>query len=104
VPFDLLQLIKDMSLETIQDHTIGTLDLSISLRVCNRCITNLYAALFTVSPKSVAHKCGSQICDNAMRNLEAICNVLDELNHLFRAVLYHQKNLNPLGEFINSNI
>ena len=51
-PFGLLQLIKDTSFKTIQDHCVGALNLSVSLRMHHRCITDLNTALITVSPKS----------------------------------------------------
>jgi hypothetical protein len=64
----LLQAVIGVCLETPKYFCIGPLNLSIALWMCNRCIANLDAEVFTVLLKHPASELGPVISDDLVRD------------------------------------
>jgi hypothetical protein len=64
----LFQAIIGVCLETLEYFSIGPLNLSISLWMCNRCVTDFDVEVFVVLLKLFASELGPILCDDPIRD------------------------------------
>jgi hypothetical protein len=100
----LLQAVIGACLEALEDFSIGSLDLSITLWVSNGHIADLDAKVLTVSLERVAGELGLVIGDDPIRDLEPTDDGLDELDCELLVDLDHRGCFRPLGELVDGNI
>jgi hypothetical protein len=100
----LLQAIIGVCLETLEDFSIGSLDLSITLWMSNGRITDLDAKIFTVSLKCTAGELGSVVGDDPIRYPEPTDNGLYKLECGILVDLDHRGYFCPIGELVNGDV
>jgi hypothetical protein len=90
-------------LEAINYHVVRPFDLTVGPWVCNRDIFNLDACIFTELLELVGREIGSQVCDDGIREAEAMQDIRDEINNPIWSELGYRLVLDPLGKLVDSH-
>ena len=97
----LLELIEDVGLESLEDHAIGPLNLTVGTRVSDRGPINPDAVSIIEVQELLRDEVCSMVGDDIVWNTKPIDDVKEELNRLFRADIGDGLHLYPLGEFFH---
>jgi hypothetical protein len=100
----LLQVVMGACLETLEDFSIGSLDLSITLWMSNRHIVDLDAKILTMSLKCVASELVLVVDDDPVWDTEPTDDGLDELDCGLLVDLDHSDYFRPLGEPVDGDV
>jgi hypothetical protein len=100
----LLQAVIGACLETLEDFSIGSLDLSITLWVSNGCIANLDAKILTVSLERVVGELGPIVGDDPVWDPKPTDDGLDELDCGLLVDLDHRGCFQSLGELVDGDV
>ena len=90
-----------MGLESLEDHAIGPLDLTISTWVSDQGPIDPNAVSIIEVQELLPGEVCSVVGDDTVWNTKPIDDVKEELNRLFRADIGDGLRLYPLGEFIH---
>ena len=90
-----------MGLESLEDHAIGPLDLTIGTRVPDRGPINPDAVSVIEVQELLPGEVCSVVDDDAVWNTKPIDDVEEELDRLFRVDIGDGLRLYPLGEFVH---
>jgi hypothetical protein len=91
-------------LETLEDFSIGSLDLSITLWMSNGCITDLDAKMLTISLKHIADELGPVVGDDHVQDPEPTDGGLDKLDCGLLIDPDHRGCFRPLGELVDGDV
>jgi hypothetical protein len=100
----LLQVVIGVCLEALEDFSIGSLELSITLWMSNRCIADMDAKILVVSLECAAGELGPIISDDPARDPKPTDDGLDKLDCRLLVDLDHRGCFWPLGELIDGDI
>jgi hypothetical protein len=100
----LLQAVIGARLEAFEDFSIGSLDLSITLWMSNRCIADFDAKILTVSLECIASELGPVVGDDPIRDPKPANDGLDELDCKFLVDLGHRGCFWPPCELVDGNV
>jgi hypothetical protein len=75
----------------------------LGVQVCNRDILNFDARIFIELPKLVGREILTQVCDDGIREAEAVQDIGDEINNSIWCELGYQLVLDPLGKLVDSH-
>jgi hypothetical protein len=90
--------------EALEDLSIGSLDLSITLWMSNECIAGLDAKILVVSLERVAGELGPVVGDDLVRDPKPTDDGLDELDCILLVDLDHRGCFQPLGELVDGDV
>jgi hypothetical protein len=93
-----------VSPETLEDFSIGSLDLSITLWMSNKGIADLDAEILAVSMKCAAGELGPIVGDDLVQGLEPIDDGLYKLDYRLLVDLDHRGCFRALGDLVDGNI
>jgi hypothetical protein len=71
--------------QRIKDHTVHSLSLSVSPWVRHRNVLDNYASVIAEVPEIVTGERGPQVGDDAIRQAEAVDNLVEQLSCLLRS-------------------
>jgi hypothetical protein len=97
----LLQAVIGVHLE---DISISSLDLSITLWVSNECIADLDAKIFVVSLERTAGELGSIVSDGTIWDPKPADGGLDKLDYGLLVDLNHICCFRPLGTLVDGDV
>jgi hypothetical protein len=100
----LLQAIIGAHLEALEDFSIGSLDLSITLWMSNRRIADLDAKILTISLEHTTGELGPVVGDDPVQDPKSADDGLDKLDCGLLVDLDHMGSFRPLGELVNGDI
>jgi hypothetical protein len=100
----LLQVVIGVCPEALEDFSIGSLDLSITLWMSNRRIAYLDAMILTVSLKCAAGELGPVVSDDPIQDPEPTDDGLYKLYYGLLVDLDHRGCFRPLGELVNGDV
>jgi hypothetical protein len=100
----LLQVVIGVCPEALEDFSIGSLDLSITLWMSNRRIAYLDAMILTVSLKCAAGELGPVVGDDPIQDPEPTDDGLYKLYCGLLVDLDHRGCFRPLGELVNGDV
>jgi hypothetical protein len=100
----LLQAVIGACLETLEDFSIGSLDLSITLWMSNGHIVDLDAKILTISLKCVASELVHVVDDDPVWDTEPTDDGLDELDCRLLVDLDQRDYFRPLGELVDGDV
>jgi hypothetical protein len=90
-------------LEAVDYQTVRPFHLSIGPWVCDRDIFNLDTCILAEFLELVGREIGSQVCDDAIGEAEAVQDIRDEVNNPIWCELGYRLVLNPLGKLVDSH-
>jgi hypothetical protein len=73
-------------LQCIKDHAVRPFSLSVSPWVRHRNILDNYASVIIEVPEIITGERGPQVCDDAIRQAEAVNNFIKQLSCLLRSL------------------
>ena len=91
-------------LEGVEDHTVSSLDLTVSSRMSNGNVFNRDAPVLTEVPKMMAGKGCPKVGDDAVQETKSVDDVFEELDWFLCSSRDERFILNPLGELINGDV
>ena len=97
----LVQSVEDARLEPLEDHAIGSLNLTFSMWMSDRGPVNPDAVSITEFQELLSDEISSVVSDDIVRNTEPIDDVEKEFDRLFRANVGDGLHLDPLGELVD---
>jgi hypothetical protein len=100
----LLQAVIRVCLEALEDFSIGSLNLSITLWMSNRYIVDLDAKILTVSLEHAVGELGPVVRDDPVRGPKPVDDGLDELNCGLLVDLDHRGCLRSFGELVDGDV
>jgi hypothetical protein len=100
----LLQAVIGACLEALEDFSVGSLNLSITLWMRNRCIVNFDAKILAISSERVAGELRLVVGDDPVQDPKPADNGLDKLDYGLLVDLDHRAYFWPLGELVNGDI
>jgi hypothetical protein len=100
----LLRAVIGVCLEALVDFSVGSLDLSITLWMSNRRITDLDAKILTVSLEHAIVELGPIVGDDPIRDPKPTGDGLDELDCGLLVDLDHMGCFQPLGELVDDDV
>jgi hypothetical protein len=100
----LLQAVIGACLETLEDFSIGSLDLTITLWMSNVRIADLDAKILTVSLKRVAGELGPVVGDDPVWDPKPTHDGLDKLDCELLVDLNHRGCFWLLGELVDGDV
>jgi hypothetical protein len=99
-----LQVVIGAHLESLEDVSIGSLDLSITLWMSNRRIADLDAKILTVSLERAAGELGPVVGDDPIWDPKLTDDGLDELDCGLLVDLDHMDCFWPLSELVDGDV
>ena len=96
----LFESVKDVWLESLEDHAIGPLDLTISTRVSNRGPIDPDAISIIEVQEPLPGEVCSVVGDDTVRDTKPIDDVEEEFDRLFQADIGDGLRLYPLGKLV----
>ena len=96
-----VESVKDAWLKSLEDHAIGTLDLTISTWMSDRGPVDPDVISITEVQELLPGEVSSVVGDDTVRNTETVDDVKEEVDCLFRANVGDGLHLYPLGEFVH---
>ena len=100
MPDVLVESVEDAWLKSLEDHVVGTLDMTVSTWVSDRGPIDPDAYLTKVQ-ELLLGKVSPMVSDDAVRNVELVDDVEEEFDRLFRVDVGDGLSLYPLGELID---
>jgi hypothetical protein len=100
----LLQAVIGVYLETIEDFSVGSLDLPITPWMSNRRIADLNAKILTVSFERAAGELGPIVGDDPVQDPQPADDGLDDLDYGLLVDLDHKSCFWPLGKLVDGDI
>ena len=100
-PSKLVESVKDAWLKSLEDHAIGTLDLTISTWMFDRGPIDPNVVSITEIQELLPGEVSSVVSDDTVGNAEPVDDVEEELDCLFRTDVGDGHGLYPLGEFVD---
>ena len=100
MPGILFESVEDAGLESLEDHAIGSLDLTVSMWVSNRGPIDPNVVSVTEVQELLPSEVSFMVSDDTVRNTKMIDDVKEEFDRLFRANVGFGLHLYPLGEFV----
>jgi hypothetical protein len=100
----LLQAIIGVGLEALEDFRIGSLDLSITLWMINKCIVDFDAKILVVSLERTAGELGPIVSDDPIQDPKPVDDGLDELDCGLLVDLDHMGCFRSPGELIDGDV
>ena len=85
----------------MEDHAIGTLDLTVSTWMSDRGPVDPNAISITEVQELLFGEVSFVVSDDTVRNTELVDDIEEEFGRLFRANVGDGLVLYPLGEFVN---
>ena len=85
----------------MEDHAIGTVDLTISTWMSDRGPVDPNAISITEVQELLSGEVSPMVSDDAVRNAKPVDDVKEEFDRLFRADVGDGLNLYPLGELVD---
>ena len=79
-------------------------DLAISSRMGNGDVSNGDASVFTEVPKMMTSERSSEVGDNAIREIESVDDIFEELDCLLCRGRNKRLVFDPLGELVNGDV
>ena len=96
-----VESIEDAWLKSLEDHVIGTLDLTVSTWMSDQGPLDPDAVSITEIQELLPGEVSFVVSDDIVRNTKTVNDVKEELDHLFRANVGDGLRLYPLGEFVH---
>ena len=90
-----------MWLESLEDHAISSLSLTVSTRMFDRGLVDPDTVSITKIQELLPSEVSSVVSDDTVRNTKPVDDVKEELDHLFRTNVGDGLCLYPLGEFVD---
>ena len=100
-PGILVESVKDVWLKSLEDHAIGTLDLTVSTWVSDRGLVDPDDVPITKVQELLPGEVSPMVSDDAVRNTKPVDDVEEEFDRLFRADVGDGLGLYPLGELVD---
>jgi hypothetical protein len=100
----LLQAVIGAHLEALEDFSIGSLNLSITLWMSNGRIVDFDAKILVVSLECTAGELGPIVSDDPIRDLKPANDGLDKLDCELLVDLNHRGCFRPPGELVNDDV
>jgi hypothetical protein len=100
----LLQAVIGACLEALENFSIGSLNLSLTLWMTNRRIADLFAKILAVSLERTAGELGPVVSDDPVQDPKPTDDGLDELDCRLLVDLDHRGYFWPLGELIDGDV
>jgi hypothetical protein len=100
----LLQVVIGVHLGALENFSVGSLDLSITLWMSNRRIADLDAKILTVSLEHATGELGPIVGDDPIQDPKPTDNGLDELDYGLLVDLGHRWCFGPLGELVDGDV
>jgi hypothetical protein len=98
-----IQSVEDSGLQTLQDHAVGTLHLTVGLWVCHGRPVNADVELVTELQELSARELGPIVGDDGVGHSKPVDDVSEERYGLLCAEVRDGAHLNPFGEFVDDN-
>jgi hypothetical protein len=99
-----LHVVIGACLETLEDFSIGSLDLPITLWMSNGCIADLDANILTVSLKRAVGELGPVVGDDPIEDPKPADDGFDKLDYGLFVDLDHMGHFRPFGELVDGNV
>ena len=96
-----IELVEDVGLESLEDHAIGPLDLTVGMWVPDRGPIDPDVVSVTEVQELLPGEVSSVVSDDTFRNTKTIDDIKEEFDRLFRANVGDRLRLYPLGEFVH---
>jgi hypothetical protein len=100
----LLQAVIGAGLEALEDLSIGSLNMSITLWMSNERIIDFDAKILTVSLEFTAGELRPIVSDDPVRNPKPADNGLDKLDYKLLVDLNHRGFFRPPGELVDGDV
>jgi len=100
-PGILFESIEDAGLESLEDHAISPLDLTISTWVYDRGPVDPDAVSITEVQELLPGEVSFVVSDDTVRKTKTVDDVKEELDRLFRVNVGDGLRLYPFGEFVH---
>ena len=100
-PDILIESIEDAWLESLEDHAIGSFDLTVSTWMSDRGPVDPDVVSITEVQELFLGEVSPVVRDDAVRNAELVDDVKEEFDRLFRADVGDGLGLDPLGELVD---
>jgi hypothetical protein len=100
----LLQVVIGACLDALEDFSIGSLDLSITFLMRNRCIADLDAKILAVSLECADGELGPVVSDDPIQDSKPANTGLHALDYKLLFDLDHRGCFRALGELVDGDI
>jgi hypothetical protein len=100
----LLQAVIGVCLEALEDFSIESLNLSITLWMSNGRIADLNAKILTISLKHATGELGPDVSEYPVQDLKPVDDGLNKLDCGLVIDLDHRGCFRPLGELVDSDV
>ena len=100
-PRVLIESIEDAWLKSLEDHAIGTLDLTVSTWMSDRGPVDPDAVSITEVLELLPGEVSPVVSDDTVRNTESVDDVEEEFDHLFRVEIGDGLGLYPFGKLVD---
>jgi hypothetical protein len=100
----LLQVVIGACLDALEDFSIGSLNLSITFLMRNRCISDLDAKILAVSLERAGGELGPVVSDDPIQDSKPANNRLHALDCKLLFDLNHRGCFRALGELVDGDI
>ena len=97
----LVESVKDLWLESLEDRAISSFNLTISTWMSDQGPVDTDVISITEVQELLLGEVSSVVSDDTVRNTKTIDVVMEELGRLFRANVGDGLRLYPLGEFVD---
>ena len=100
-PGVLIESVENAWLKSLEDHVIGTLDLTVSTWVSDRGLVDPDAVSITKVQELLPSEVSPVVGDDAVRNAELVDDVEEEFDGLFQVNVGDGLGFYPLGELVD---
>jgi len=96
-----VESVEDARLESLEDHAVGTFDLTVSSWMSDRSPIDSDAVSIVEVLELLLGEVSLVVSDNTVRNAESIDDVEEEFDRLFRSEIGDGLGLYPFGKLVD---